>query len=296
MKIFKLGELFAGAGGLAWGAVHADDACGKIIPVWANDSDAATCATYRRNICPDTPDRVICCDVRELNLNTLEKIDALAFGFPCNDFSLVGKQRGLNGKYGLLYRNAVDALKKFQPDWFVAENVRGLLSVNNGVAKRKILGGFRDAGYKIFPHVYKFEDYGVPQTRHRIIVVGIRKDITKDFRPPSPVPYVGKDISSRHALESPPIAPDAANHERTKQSPAVVERLKFINPGQNAFNADIPPEFQLHVKAATYTKLNRAKNLLRTIFLSATAVADDLLERVYRQNIVPFAVNHSVTV
>lgn len=216
MKIFKLGELFAGAGGLAWGAVHGDDAFGKIVPVWANDCDAATCATYRRNICPDAPDRVICCDVRDLNLDALENIDALAFGFPCNNFSLVGKQRGLNGKYGLLYRNAVDALEKFQPDWFVAENVRGLLSANNSVAKQKILGGFRDAGYKIFPHVYKFEDYGIPQTRHRIIVVGIRKDITKDFHPPSPAPYVGKDISSRHALESPPIPVDAANHERTK--------------------------------------------------------------------------------
>ena len=267
MKTFKLGELFAGAGGLAWAAVHTEvDACGKIIHAWANDCDAATCETYRKNICPDAPDSVICCDVHDLNFDALEKIDALAFGFPCNDFSIVGKHTGLNGKYGLLYDFGIDALKKFRPDWFVAENVRGLLSANGGEAKQKILKGFRNAGYKIFPHLYKFEEYGIPQTRHRIIVVGIRSDIPKNFRPPSPALYTDKNISSRHALEHPPTPSDAANHERTKQSPVVVERLKFIKAGQNAFNADIPPEFQLHVKAATLTKNYRAKIFLRTIF------------------------------
>ena len=261
MKIFRLGELFAGAGGLAWGAVHAECARGgKIIHAWANDCDPSTCATYIKNICPDAPDTVICCDVRNLNLDALGNIDALAFGFPCNDFSVVGKRRGLNGKYGLLYRHAVAALEKFQPDWFVAENVRGLLSANGGEAKSKILDGFRDAGYKIFPHLYKFEEYGIPQTRHRIIVVGIRNDIEKFFRPPSPAPYGGKNISSRHALENPPIPHDAANHERTKHSPDVVARLEYIKPGQNAFNADIPPEFQLHVKSATLSNIYRRLN------------------------------------
>ena len=258
MKTFKLGELFAGAGGLAWGAVHAECARGgKIIHAWANDCDPSTCATYIKNICPDAPDTVICCDVRDLNLDALEEIDALAFGFPCNDFSVVGKRRGLNGKYGLLYRYAVEALEKFQPDWFVAENVRGLLSANGGEAKSKILDGFRNAGYKIFPHLYKFEEYGVPQTRHRIIVVGICNGIEKSFRPPSPAPYSGKNISSQHALECPPIPPDAANHERTKHSPDVVERLKYIKPGQNTFNAAIPPEMQLHVKSATLSNVYR---------------------------------------
>lgn len=100
-----------------------------------------------------------CGDVRDLNLNKLEPIDALAFGFPCNDyFSVVGKRAGLNGKYGLLYKYAVEALEHFKPDWFVAENVRGLASANEGSAQRQILSGFSDAGYKIFPHLYKFEE------------------------------------------------------------------------------------------------------------------------------------------
>ena len=237
MKNFKLGELFSGAGGLAWGAIHAEiKSCGKIIHAWANDIDPMTCATYRKNICSDNPESAICCDVRDLNF------DALAFGFPCNDFSIVGKKKGLNGKYGLLYDFGIVALKKFQPDWFVAENVRGLLSANKGEAKRKILRGFQDAGYKIFPHLYKFEEYGVPQTRHRIIVVGIRNDLEKIFRPPKPL---NKVISAREALESPPIAGDAANHELTKQSREVVERLKYIKPGENAFTANLPENLQL---------------------------------------------------
>ncbi len=257
MKSFRLGELFAGAGGLAWGAIHAETNCGKIISAWANDIEPTTCATYRKNICPDNPDKVICGDIRNLNFKILDKIDALAFGFPCNDFSVVGKQKGLNGKCGLLYQFAVNALKFFQPAWFVAENVRGLLSANHGAANKKILRGFQEAGYKIFPHIYKFEEYGVPQTRHRIIVVGIRNDIDKIFRPPSPKLFVGKNISAKNALENPPIPPDAPNHEKTKQSPAVIERLKFIKPGQNAFNADMPPEFQLHVKSATLSNIYR---------------------------------------
>ena len=229
MKIFRLGELFAGAGGLAWGAFHADaESGGKIIHAWANDIDPATCATYRKNI---SSDNVICGDVRDLNFDTLGGIDALAFGFPCNDFSVVGKRAGLNGKYGLLYQCAVKALEHFQPDWFVAENVRGLASANKGSAQRQILSGFGNAGYKIFPHLYKFEEYGIPQTRHRIIVVGIRNDVEKIFRPPKPF---NKIVSAREALENPPIPPAAANHELTRQKPAVVERLKFIKPNGGA--------------------------------------------------------------
>ena len=94
MRTFKLGELFAGAGGLALGAINADiKSDTKIIHAWANDIDSSTCETYRKNICPEKPESVFCCDVRDLKFDTLEKIDALAFGFPCNDFSVVGKKK-----------------------------------------------------------------------------------------------------------------------------------------------------------------------------------------------------------
>ena len=68
------------------------------------------CKTYRKNIIPDYPDRVICKDVKELDINPLPKIDAFAYGFPCNDFSIVGEQRGINGEFGPLYSYGVKVL------------------------------------------------------------------------------------------------------------------------------------------------------------------------------------------
>lgn len=88
--MFRLGELFCGPGGLAWGASHADIGLPefKIVHAWANDCDRTTCDTYVRNICPDAPETVICEDVRKLDVDSLEPIDALAFGFPCNDYAV----------------------------------------------------------------------------------------------------------------------------------------------------------------------------------------------------------------
>lgn len=91
---FRLGELFCGPGGLAKGAQMADVPGTRIVHAWANDFDESTCETYRVNICPDHPESVVCHDVRTLDIASLGPIDALAFGFPCNDFSIVGQKRG----------------------------------------------------------------------------------------------------------------------------------------------------------------------------------------------------------
>ena len=117
-KIFRLGELFCGPGGLALGATQAYNDMYQIVHQWANDYDDSTCRTYRRNICPEDPDSVICGDVRELDIDSLGEIDAFAFGFPCNDFSVVGEQKGFDGKFGPLYTYGVKVLKKYQPQWF----------------------------------------------------------------------------------------------------------------------------------------------------------------------------------
>ena len=95
VAIFELGELFCGPGGLAWGATNADIGLNdyRIVHAWANDYDSDTCNTYRRNICPQDPDSVIWGDVRKLDLDNLPHIDALAFGFPCNDYSVVGEKQ-----------------------------------------------------------------------------------------------------------------------------------------------------------------------------------------------------------
>lgn len=257
MRQFKLGELFCGPGGLAWGATNAcisNDEY-KIIHAWANDYDSDTCETYRHNICPNEPDSVIWGDVRKINLATLPPIDALAFGFPCNDFSVVGEQKGIDGQYGPLYSYGVQVLKSHQPAWFLAENVGGLRSANEGNAFQVILRDMQEAGYRIYPNLYKFEEYGVPQARHRVIIVGIRNDLPYEFKIPSTAPYRNCDVSCKNAIENPPIPSNALNNEKTAQSAIVVERLKHIKPGQNAFTADLPPELQLNVKGAKISQI-----------------------------------------
>lgn len=259
--IFTLGELFCGPGGLGWGATHADIGLKdwKINHLWANDYDADTCSTYRANICPERPRSVIHKDVRKLDFATLKPPDAMAFGFPCNDFSVVGEQKGMDGVFGPLYSFAVRAIDTFRPQWFVAENVAGLRNANDGEAFSIITRAFSKAGpgYVLTPHLYKFEEYGIPQMRHRIIIVGIRSDLGRVFKIPSPSPYKDADISARHALEVPPIPASAPNSELMRQSPIVIERLKHIKPGENAFTADLPQNLKLNIAGAKISQIYR---------------------------------------
>jgi len=171
---FKMGELFCGPGGIALGAKQAkiqkDDELFSISHEWANDIDFDTCQTYKRNICPNEPHGVIAKPVQELDLSKLAPIDAFAYGFPCNDFSIVGESKGFEGEYGPLYSYGVRVLEELNPLWFFAENVSGLQASNDGVAFQVILKELAEAGkgYSLVTHLYKFEEYGVPQARHRI--------------------------------------------------------------------------------------------------------------------------------
>lgn len=257
---FKFGELFSGPGGLALGAklarVVANGQVYSISHAWATDYDKDTCTTYLNNICPNNPKSVVCCDIRKLKfakLKNISEIDALAFGFPCNDYSMVGEQKGMDGIYGPLYSYGVKALKYFQPKFFLAENVGGLRNANEGKALNKILSELERTGYSVTPHLYKFEQYGVPQARHRIIIIGIRNDFNINFCVPAPTHSTS--ITSRMAIEIPPIPKDVANNEFTKQSQHVINRLQFIKPGENAFTAVLPEELRLNVRGAKISQI-----------------------------------------
>jgi len=258
---YKLAELFCGPGGLSLGASRAkaksvDGITHKVVPAWANDIDASTCVTFANNIHNGNQDAVICAPVEELDFADLPAFDALAFGFPCNDFSLVGQQLGFNGKYGPLYTYGVKAIETHNPKWFIAENVGGLQSANNGEAFKKILLDLEavGVGYELTPHLYKFEEYGVPQTRHRVVIIGIRKDLGLKFKVPAPTT---KDnyVTSFKAITEPPIASDAPNNERTKQSSIVEERLRYIPAGGNAWSEEVPERLRLQVKGAKLSQI-----------------------------------------
>lgn len=261
-QVLRLGELFCGPGGLALGAIKSKVIHNgieyKIAHAWANDYNADSCKTYAHNICPGHKETVICKDVRELDIPSLSTIDIFAYGFPCNDFSIVGEKKGFDGKFGPLYLYGVSVLNHFKPKVFVAENVGGLTSANEGKAFKKILYDLKYAGngYELTTHLYKFEDYGVPQMRHRLIIVGIDKNLGKVFNVPTPF-SINRPLTAREAIEEPPIQENAPNNERTSQSNKVIERLNFTKPGENAWSADIPEHLRLNVKNAKMSQIYR---------------------------------------
>jgi DNA (cytosine-5)-methyltransferase 1 len=258
--IFRLAELFCGPGGLALGAKSAfvsnENYNAKIVPVWANDINPDACKTYIRNIHPDNPSAVVCKPVQEIDLKNLPNFDAFAYGFPCNDFSVVGEQKGINGTYGPLYSYGVKILSIHNPKWFMAENVSGIQNANDGLTFQKILKELECAGegYRITVNLYKFEEYGVPQYRHRIVIVGIRKDLNLEFKVPAPCTKFNH-VSSRDAIMIPPIKKDAYNNELTKQSNLVIERLKYIPSGENAWYEGIPEHLRLSVSGAKLSQI-----------------------------------------
>ena len=115
----------------------------------------------------------------------------------------------------------------------------GLSSSNGGKAFELIINDLRDSGYNLTANLYKFEDYGVPQARHRLIIVGLRNDLNLTFKVPAPT-HKDNHVTSFDAISYPPITSENHNHDFTNQSKGVVERLKHIKPGDNAWSEDIP--------------------------------------------------------
>jgi DNA (cytosine-5)-methyltransferase 1 len=253
----SVGELYSGPGGIGLGAAMAevDTESERWItePRWTNDYCADTCKTWENNVLKYEREQksfkgdvdVIAGDVRELDIEGLAQVDGLMFGFPCNDFSLVGEKKGFDGDFGPLYSYGVKVLqKKENPSWFIAENVGGITSSNEGNAFTKILSDLRTAGYSITAHKYKLEQYGIPQARHRVIIVGFRNDLDLKFQVPATLDFT---ITAGEAL-SKPIPPNTMNTELTKQSARVVERLSYIDPGENCWNAKrLPDHLKLNV-------------------------------------------------
>lgn len=276
---FRMGELFSGPGGMALGArLAANTVDGvELTHAWANDFDLDTCRTYRRNILvPEYGDEakvvssaadlpadgggIVHQNVHDLGIDDLGPVEGFAFGFPCNDYSLVGEWKGLSGTYGPLYSYGVKVLATKRPKWFVAENVSGLRGANEGQAFKQILQHLQEPTdglrYKLVPHLYSFDDYGVPQRRQRIVIVGIRADMDVEFRVPSPEIYKGADVSARTSLMSPPINLYAPNHEFTRQSQNVVDRLNLIEAGEHAFSPRVLEVLPDHLKIKTRTTIS----------------------------------------
>ncbi len=174
----KVISLFSGAGGLDLGFI----ANGHKI-VWANDSFVDAVETYRLNIGNHIDER----DIRLVSSNEIPDGDIIIGGFPCQGFSVANWDRSTCDPRNFLYKEMVRVLKDKQPKFLLAENVKGLASLGKGAALNLILKDFSEAGYNVKYQILNSADYGVPQMRMRLFILGIRKDLSIDLHfPPKP--------------------------------------------------------------------------------------------------------------
>lgn len=203
MRDYKVVSLFSGCGGLDLGiegGFHYLNNYYEKNPfkiIWANDINEKATQTQKLNF---QGINVICQDITKIldnnNTNQLSVFDnefklptyadVVIGGFPCQDFSLAGKRQGLHVQRGKLYQSMAKVIEILQPKVFLAENVKGLISWENGLAINTIIDDFSKLGYKVKYKLFNTADYGVPQTRERVIIVGIRNDINADIEWPKP--------------------------------------------------------------------------------------------------------------
>ncbi len=209
---YSVVSLFAGCGGLDLGFKGGFSVLGKKYSKksfsieWANDFDNNACITFEKNFeCP-----IVCSDIVKIldgNYPTLLskklplKADIVLGGFPCQEFSLAGKRRGFNSKRGLLYQSMVETVKRLRPAVFIAENVKGLLSMDNGNAIKTIIRDFEALDYTVVYKLHHVANFEVPQNRERIIIVGTDKRRNlPEFEYPRPVLDKKKWVTLKMAI------------------------------------------------------------------------------------------------
>ncbi|MBP1906310.1 DNA (cytosine-5)-methyltransferase 1 [Paenibacillus turicensis] len=170
-------SLFSGCGGLDLGFINAGH---KII--WANDFDADAVASYKTNI----GDHIILGDIRQIESAAIPDCDMVIGGFPCQGFSLANLKRTESDERNKLYLEFYRVIRDKKPKYFVAENVKGILSLGKGAVLNLIVEDFEEAGYNVTYKLINCADYGVPQIRQRVIFIGIRKDIDEVIEFPEP--------------------------------------------------------------------------------------------------------------
>lgn len=177
-------SLFCGAGGLDIGFENAG-----FHTVWANDFDADSCATHRSW----SNAEVVQGDIAQVDINDIPATPIIVGGFPCQGFSLAGPRK-IDDSRNILYRYFVNLVGEKQPQVFVAENVKGILTLGKGEIISAIEEDFSSKGYVVKHYSINAADYGVPQDRHRVIIIGINKDLGK-------VPSFPKKVAAKITLE-----------------------------------------------------------------------------------------------
>lgn len=212
----KVVSLFSGAGGLDLGFKMA----GHNI-IWANDLYSDAVETYKVNL----GKHIVCKDIFNVDESEVPDCDIIIGGFPCQGFSVANTKREANDERNQLYKQLIRIINAKSPKFFLAENVKGIFSLAKGKVLKMILSDFENIGYKVQAKVLNAADYGVPQLRQRVFIIGVRNDVNCSFEYPLPTNSsdnstdlpkwvaVGEALSD---LPDPDLPNDMFNHEYSK--------------------------------------------------------------------------------
>lgn len=170
---YKIASLFSGCGGLDLGFIKSG-----FEVIWANDFFKEAVETYKNNI----GDHIVYGDITKIPSDQIpNNFDILLGGFPCQGFSVANTKRSMEDERNFLYKELLRLIKDKQPKFFVGENVKGLLSMQQGKVIEMIIKDFRALGYEVEYKLLKASDYGVPQNRERVVIIGNRLGLKNPF-------------------------------------------------------------------------------------------------------------------
>ena len=257
-------SMFSGCGGMDLGFRGGFEIFGRRYPrlpfeiIWANDINPEACKTYRHNLGDETHHG----DVWELLDSMPKKADVIIGGFPCQDISVNGKRAGVNGARSGLYKAMVEAIDRIKPKVFVAENVKALLRQDSWL--KQVLGDFRGLGYEVRYQLYRAADYGVPQTRERVLFVGTAAGV-RAFTPPPPERNASTWMTAQEAIgDLEPLEESAQiNHIWSKAniSPEQGNRRLVANRPGYTIRAECHGNIQFHYRLPRRISMREAARL-----------------------------------
>lgn len=201
--MFKVASLFCGCGGSDLGLLGGFSFLGHHYPrlnfdiVYAVDFDKYAVETYNNNFFHPA----VCADVLDVDFASVPDVDVLVGGFPCQSFSTVNPTKDTNDDRANLYKQIVRFLKEKSPKFFICENVKGLITLQRGAIIRKIVSEFEAVGYTVQYKLMKAVEFGIPQRRERVFIIGIRKDLDCKFSYPEAINSIDNAVPLRCVIE-----------------------------------------------------------------------------------------------
>ena len=240
-------ELFAGAGGIALGLEQAGISTLEYV-----EFDKVCCETLRAN----RPEwNVICDDIHNVSFKKYkDKVDIVTGGFPCQAFSYAGKKMGFDDTRGTLFHEFARCVKEVRPKMFLAENVRGLASHDNGRTLSVIIGVLEELGYTVQKQILNAAYFGVGQKRERIVIIGVKKGLPITFTYPK---AEAKMTTLREALKDCPASIGEQYSEKKRKV------LALVPPG--GCWVDLPEEIAKEYMGKSYYSGGGRRGMARRI-------------------------------